>query len=78
MYEALAELRQEAWKSPSGILMLDIDRFKDFNDNYGHAAADVPLTRFGKVLTQFARNFRLHFYIRYGGEEFVAMAYGYD
>lgn len=77
LYEALAELEAGSVEKPSGILMLDIDRFKDFNDNYGHAAADRSLNRFGKVLTQFAQNFRLHFY-RYGGEEFVAMAYGYD
>ena len=56
--------------------MLDIDHFKNFNDNYGHAAGDRCLSHFGEALTKFAQNFQLHFY-RYGGEEFVAMAYGY-
>ncbi len=77
MFETLAALETADVKKPSGILMVDIDNFKAFNDNYGHAAGDKCLSRFGEVLTKFAQNFRLHFY-RYGGEEFVAMAYGYS
>ena len=56
--------------------MIDIDHFKDFNDNYGHAAGDKCLSRLGEAFTNFTQNFQLQFY-RYGGEEFVAMAYGY-
>lgn len=76
LFETLAALETTGAEKPSGILMLDIDRFKDFNDNYGHAAGDRCLSHFGEALTNFAQNFRIHFY-RYGGEEFVAMAYGY-
>lgn len=77
LFETLAVLETADAEKPSGILMLDIDYFKEFNDSYGHAAGDRYLNRFGEALTKFAQNFRLHFY-RYGGEEFVAMAYGYD
>ena len=76
LFEALAVLETADADKPSGILMVDIDRFKNFNDSYGHAAGDRCLSRFGEVLTEFTQDFHLRFY-RYGGEEFVAMAYGY-
>jgi len=76
LFETLAALETENAQKPSGILMIDIDHFKAFNDNYGHAAGDNLLSCFGEVLTKFSQNFRLQFY-RYGGEEFAAMAYGY-
>ncbi|MDD2553454.1 MAG: GGDEF domain-containing protein [Desulfotomaculaceae bacterium] len=77
LFETLAALETTGVEKPSGILMIDIDHFKDFNDNYGHAAGDKCLGRLGEVFTKFTQDFRLYFY-RYGGEEFVAMAYGYD
>lgn len=77
LFETLAVLETADAEKPTGILMVDIDHFKSFNDDYGHAAGDRCLSRFGEVLRKFAHNFRLHFY-RYGGEEFVAMAYGYS
>lgn len=77
LFDALAALETTNAEKPTGILMIDIDHFKDFNDSYGHAAGDRCLDQFGKVLIDFSRNFRVHFY-RYGGEEFMAMAYGYD
>jgi len=77
LFETLAVLETAEAEKPSGILMVDIDYFKAFNDNYGHAAGDSCLSRFGEVLTKFMQNYRLMFY-RYGGEEFVVMAYGYN
>ena len=77
LYETLAVLKQSHVRKPSGIFMLDIDHFKQFNDKYGHAAGDRCLTLFGEMLKRFAQTFRLEFY-RYGGEEFVAIAYEYD
>jgi diguanylate cyclase (GGDEF)-like protein len=77
LYETLAYLETTESRKPTGVLMLDIDHFKEFNDKHGHAAGDRCLSRFGKLLIQFAQTFRLQFY-RYGGEEFVAIAYEYD
>lgn len=77
LFESLVALETTDVEKPSGILMLDIDHFKEFNDCNGHAAGDRYLSIFGQTLANFMQNFRLHFY-RYGGEEFVAMAYGYD
>ncbi len=76
LFETLAYLETENSEKPSGIFMLDIDNFKEFNDTYGHAAGDLCLKYFGEVLIKFTKDYRLQFY-RYGGEEFVAMAYGY-
>lgn len=77
LFETLAVLETADAEKPAGVLMIDIDHFKEFNDSYGHAAGDRYLSKFGKVMLSFARNFRFDFY-RYGGEEFVAIAYGYS
>lgn len=76
LFETLAMLGTTDAEKPSGIMMIDIDNFKEFNDEYGHAAGDRCLSLFGEALTKYTQNFRLQFY-RYGGEEFVAMAFGY-
>lgn len=71
LFEALADLETSDVERPSGILMIDIDHFKIFNDRYGHAAGDRLLNGLGTTLLIFSQNYRLVFY-RYGGEEFVA------
>ena len=76
LFETLAHLGTPEVEKPTGIMMIDIDHFKDFNDKYGHAAGDRCLNRLGEAFKQYSRQFQLCFY-RYGGEEFVAMAYGY-
>lgn len=77
LFDTLARLETTDAEKPSGILMLDIDHFKDLNDNYGHAAGDRCLGRLGEFMINYMQNFRLCFY-RYGGEEFVALVYGYS
>lgn len=49
--------------------MLDVDRFKDFNDTYGHAAGDAALKTVAKVLQDALR--RTDIVARYGGEEIL-------
>ncbi len=51
------------------IAMLDIDFFKNFNDEYGHDAGDKVLSELGLVLRQSLRTEDIA--CRYGGEEFV-------
>lgn len=77
LFETLSALETAGSEKPSGVLMLDIDYFKELNDNYGHAVGDRCLGCFGEVLIKYMQDFRLNFY-RYGGEEFVALAYGYN
>lgn len=54
------------------IAMMDIDRFKSFNDNYGHDEGDNVLRLVGSVLSQELGD-RVY---RYGGEEFCAIFKG--
>ena len=57
-----------------GMMMFDIDHFKQYNDNYGHQAGDVCLRSFGKMLKETNWGAEIAFY-RYGGEEFVALVW---
>jgi diguanylate cyclase (GGDEF)-like protein len=54
-----------------GVLMLDLDHFKKFNDTYGHEAGDAVLRETASFLV---RSIRVEdFVCRYGGEEFVVV-----
>jgi len=56
---------------PLGLLMLDIDHFKIFNDNYGHGYGDQVLRR---IASEILRSLRGDDYpVRYGGEEFLIL-----
>ncbi|MGO9578707.1 MAG: PAS domain S-box protein [Desulfobaccales bacterium] len=55
--------------APLGLIMLDLDYFKHFNDTYGHEAGDNLLRTLGKFLAERVR--REDVACRYGGEEFV-------
>lgn len=54
-----------------GLIMLDIDHFKRFNDSFGHAAGDALLQTFGEFLNRQVRKSDVA--CRYGGEEFVLL-----
>ncbi|WP_405427501.1 diguanylate cyclase [Micromonospora sp. NBC_00617] len=53
------------------VLALDLDRFKDVNDTYGHAAGDTVLAEFARRVRGEIREVDLAF--RQGGEEFVLL-----
>lgn len=52
-----------------GIIMLDVDHFKRFNDTFGHVAGDTVLKELGKFLQTYVRDSDIA--CRYGGEEFT-------
>ncbi len=58
--------------SPIGLLMLDIDHFKQFNDNHGHLGGDACLKLVANTIQDAIRRPADKCY-RYGGEEFVAV-----
>ncbi|WCL48850.1 GGDEF domain-containing response regulator [Leptospira sp. GIMC2001] len=56
-------------KKPITLLMLDVDFFKSYNDEYGHQAGDTALKKVAEVLSESATRNR-DTAARYGGEEF--------
>lgn len=63
--------RSERYASPFGVLMIDIDHFKRFNDTFGHAKGDEALRKVAESLKKGLR--RIDLVARFGGEEFVAL-----
>ncbi|WP_407572987.1 diguanylate cyclase [Deinococcus altitudinis] len=71
------ELRRAERKDECiGVIMLDVDRFKTFNDTHGHEAGDTLLKALGGVLKDNVRAEDVA--CRYGGEEFTLLLTGAD
>jgi len=72
--EALGEEYRRAMRvgSPLAIVMLDVDRFKSFNDTYGHPGGDACLQALAGVINRLSRR-PADLPARYGGEEFVVL-----
>lgn len=64
------------YRSRFGLIFMDIDRFKHFNDTYGHQVGDRVLKFVANTLIANSRPFDL--YGRWGGEEFVGVIRGVD
>lgn len=77
MERLMAELkRANREKTCMGIIIADIDHFKDVNDTYGHQAGDKILQDFSRCLSLACREY--DFIGRYGGEEFIICLPGAD
>lgn len=64
-------VRSKRYKFNLSILMLDIDHFKQINDQHGHLMGDTVLRTIGEILNENVRN--TDFVGRFGGEEFVIL-----
>lgn len=64
-------------RAPMAVMMLDIDEFKAYNDNYGHQRGDDALRYVAETLNQQLQR-STDFFARYGGEEFCAVVMGAD
>jgi diguanylate cyclase (GGDEF)-like protein len=71
------QLLHEEWQrtqrtnEPLAVVMLDLDKFKQVNDTYGHPTGDVILYETAQILEETARE--IDMVGRYGGEEFIAI-----
>ncbi len=72
---AVAQARGEP-SVPLSLLLLDVDRFKTFNDSYGHQAGDLVLRLVARLLSDNIKG--RDTVARYGGEEFAVMLAGAD
>jgi len=63
--------RAERYPERFGILILDLDRFKKYNDTYGHLAGNDALQRTARAIREAVRV--VDFPARYGGEEFAVI-----
>ena len=63
--------RVARYKHSLSLLLLDVDNFKHYNDNYGHLEGDKVLVRLGEVIRGCIR--KVDSAYRYGGEEFTVM-----
>jgi polar amino acid transport system substrate-binding protein len=57
--------------SPFGVLLFDIDHFKQVNDVYGHQTGDITLQTFASILAKHSR--KTDIVGRWGGEEFIIL-----
>ncbi len=63
--------RFNRYKHPLALLLLDLDHFKEYNDNYGHLEGDKVLVRFSQIIKSCLRTNDSAY--RYGGEEFTVI-----
>ena len=70
-------LRAARRQGPIGLLMIDVDHFKEYNDHYGHPAGDAVLRQIACMVGESVRRGG-ELVARYGGEEFALLLPGAD
>jgi diguanylate cyclase (GGDEF)-like protein len=63
--------RAERYRRPLSLIMIDIDNFKSYNDEFGHLRGDIALFEVAKIIQENCRS--VDIVARYGGEEFVVI-----
>jgi diguanylate cyclase (GGDEF)-like protein len=62
-------LRSRRYSTAVSLIFMDVDHFKEINDNYGHLVGSKLLVEMGQLLLKHLRN--IDIVARYGGDEFV-------
>lgn len=68
--------KAERFKEQMALLVMDLNRFKEINDQYGHKVGDNVLVKVAEILQREMRKYDVC--IRYAGDEFVAFLYNAD
>ena len=68
--------RSRRYKHPIGLLMVDVNRFKEVNDRFGHAMGDQVLKAVAEILQHHIRDSDV--VVRYGGDEFLVVLFETD
>jgi len=68
--------RSRRYKHHIGLLMVDVNRFKEVNDRFGHAMGDQVLKAVAKILQHHIRDSDV--VVRYGGDEFLVVLFETD
>ena len=63
--------RARRYEHPIGVMMVDVNRFKEVNDRYGHDTGDEVLRRVAQALCRSVRESDV--VVRYGGDEFLIL-----
>jgi diguanylate cyclase (GGDEF)-like protein/PAS domain S-box-containing protein len=63
--------RARRYEHPIGLLMIDVNRFKEVNDRFGHETGDKVLCRVAEALSRSVRDSDI--VVRYGGDEFLVL-----
>ena len=63
--------RYNRYRSPFSFIMLDLDKFKEYNDTFGHIAGDNLIRNLASVMEKSLRTIDIA--ARFGGDEFVAI-----
>ncbi|WP_276640656.1 diguanylate cyclase [Siccibacter turicensis] len=71
LYEAFEHVRSDSPHAKRYLMLMDIDRFKQVNDTFGHLFGDAVLSTFAQRLERAIRS--CDFVCRYGGEEFIVL-----
>lgn len=73
LMQRLKEEVKKAWRlqQPLALVFIDLDFFKNVNDQYGHQAGDQLLGEFGRFLRETIREYDIA--CRFGGEEFIVL-----
>ncbi|MGA9754274.1 MAG: diguanylate cyclase [Desulfobaccales bacterium] len=67
-------IRVKRLGAPLGVIMMDLDHFKEYNDTFGHTAGDALLSALGNLVRSHIRGEDIA--CRYGGEEFLVIMPG--
>ena len=74
MFERFRRCEADEARPIRAMYMMDIDKFKEVNDLYGHIVGDACLEKIGGFCAAFGEKHGMDFF-RYGGEEILAVAY---